>query len=271
VAMTAQPAPRPGLALRSLPNLRDVGGWPTRDGGRVRAGLLYRSTDLHALEPDDAAELARLGIRSVYDLRTDDERAGNPDRLPAGSRRVVIDVLRDSSGITPAHMGDLLASPARAEEAFGGGRSATFFVEAYRDFVQLASARVGYGRLFSEIAVPWHLPGLFHCTTGKDRTGWAAATLLMLLGVPDDLVMEEYLLSGPSLVTLFEPALAAFAARGGNPELLRPLVDTRPAYLESALGEMRRTFGTVERYVAEGLGVDRATQDALRATFVEAG
>jgi protein-tyrosine phosphatase len=269
--MSSDRAPGPSLLAHSLLNLRDVGGHPTRDGGRVRTGLLYRSTDLHRLEPDDAAALEHLGIRSVYDLRTEGERAGNPDLLPPGSRHVVVDVLRDSSGLTPAHMGDLLASPEKAEQAFGGGRSATFFVDAYREFVHLASARAGYGRLFAEIAVPEHRPALVHCTTGKDRTGWAATALLMLLGVPDDVVMAEYLLSGPNLVPLFQPALDAFEARGGDPELLRPLVDVRPAYLESALGEMRRTFGTVERYFAEGLGIDTGTQRALRAAFVEAG
>ena len=261
----------PELRIATLPNLRDVGGHPTRDGGRVRTGLLFRSTDLARLDEAGAATLAGLGIRTVFDLRTAKERDRGPDRLPPGAEHVVLDVLRDSSGLTPADMEGVLATPEGAERAFGGGRAEQFFVDAYGEFVALPSARAAYGRLFSELARPERRPGLVHCTTGKDRTGWATATLLMLLGVPDDIVLEEYLRSGPVIAALFVPHLAAFGAAGGDPELLRPLVEVRAEYLEAGLAAMRASYGTVERYVAEGLGVDAAVILALRRAFVEPG
>jgi len=258
-------------AIASLPNLRDLGGHQTRDGGRVRTGLAYRSTDLSRLDGDDAAALARLGIRTVYDLRTDGERAAQPDRLPPGAAYVVADVVRDSSGMTPANFTGVFEDPQRAEEALGGGRAARFFVDAYREFVHLESARAAYHRLFADLASGEYSPALFHCTTGKDRTGWAAAALLLLLDVPDDVVMEEYLLSNRFLAPMSQPLLDQFRARGGDLGLLRPLMEVRPAYLESALDEMRRTFGTIERYFAEGLGIDTTTRASLRTTFVERG
>lgn len=257
--------------IAALPNLRDVGGHPTRDGGRVRTGLLYRSTDLSRIDGTDAAALARLGIRTVYDLRTAGERTGQPDRLPPGSAYVVADILGDSPAMTPAEFVTLFEDPAAAEKALGGGRSAMFFVNAYREFVRLGSARAGYRRLFSDLVGGASTPALVHCTTGKDRTGWAAAALLMLLGVPDDVVMEDYLLSGPRLLPMVRPMIDAFEARGGDPELMWPLVDARPAYLEAALDEMRRLFGSIEGYFAEGLGIDAPTQGALHATLVERG
>jgi protein-tyrosine phosphatase len=259
------------LRVATLPNLRDVGGHPTADGGRVRTGLLFRSTDLSRLDDAGAADLERLGIRAVFDLRTHAERAGRPDRLPAGAEHVVVDVLRDSAGLTPADMERVLATPEGAAQALGDGRAERFFVDAYREFVELPSARAAYGRLFAELARPGRRPGLVHCTTGKDRTGWATAILLLLLDVPDEVVLEEYLLSGPVIAALFTPQLAAFEALGGDPALLRPLVEVRAEYLEAGLAAMRESYGTVERYIGNGLGVDRPTREALRLAFVEPG
>ncbi|MFH0751495.1 MAG: tyrosine-protein phosphatase [Chloroflexota bacterium] len=263
------PGREPGIA--TLPNLRDVGGHLTRDGGHVRTGLLYRSADLSRIDQADAAALARLGIRTIYDLRTTGERAGHPDRLPPGSAYFVADILGDSAGMTPAEFATLFEDPAAAERALAGGRSAIFFVSAYREFVRLDSARAGYRRLFSDLADGASTPALFHCTTGKDRTGWAAAALLTLLGVPDDEVMEDYLLSGPRLLPVVRPMVDAFAARGGDPELLWPLVGVRPDYLEAALDEVHRLFGSIEGYFAEGLGLDAPAQGALRGMLVERG
>ncbi len=262
-------APALGLLQVALPNLRDVGGHPTRDGRRVRTGLVYRSTDLGRLDPAAVAALGRLGIRTVYDLRTAAERTGQPDRLPAGSAYVVADVLGDSPGMTPADFAVLFEDPAAASLALGAGRASTFFVDAYREFVHLASARAGYRRLFTDLAGAASTPALFHCTTGKDRTGWAAAALLLFLGVPDDAVMEDYLLSGPRLVAMTAPIIDAFAARGGDPDLLRPLLGVQPAYLEAAMDEVRRRFGSIEGYVADGLGIDARSRAALRALLVE--
>jgi protein-tyrosine phosphatase len=254
--------------IAALPNLRDVGGHPTSDGARVRTGLLYRSTDLSRIDETDAKALARLGIRTVYDLRTTAERTGQPDRLPPGSAYVVADILGDTPGMTPAAFAALFEDPAAAKAALGGGRAATFFVDAYREFVRLDCARAGYRRLFVDLAGGATTPALFHCTTGKDRTGWAAAALLLFLGVPDDAVMEDYLLSGPRLLPVVRPLVEAFAARGGDPELLWPLVGVQPEYLEAALDEVRGLFGSIEGYFADGLGIDAQALVTLRATLV---
>jgi protein-tyrosine phosphatase len=248
-----------------------VGGHPTRDGRRVRTGLLYRSADLSRIARRDAAALARLGIRTVYDLRSAGERLAQPDRLPPGSAYVVADVLGDAPGMTPAEFATLFEDPAAARAALGGGRSATFFVDAYRGFVRLDSARAAFRHLYVDLAGGARTPALFHCTTGKDRTGWAAAALLVLLDVPDDAVMEDYLVSGPRLLPLVRPVVEAFAARGGDPELLWPLVGVRPEYLEAALDEVRRLFGSMEGYFAEGLGLDAPTREVLRGMLLERG
>jgi protein-tyrosine phosphatase len=205
----------------------------------------------------------------VFDLRTAAERDLHPDRLPPGSAHVVADIAGDSRGRSPADFAALFEDPATATRALGGGRASTLFLDTYREFVHLESARAGYRRIFTDLAGGTSVPALIHCTTGKDRTGWAAAALLLFLGVPEEAVMEEYLRSGPLLVPVVQPLIDAFTARGGDPELVWPLLGVRPAYLEAAVGEARRLHGSIEGYVADGLGVDDRSRAALRATLVE--
>jgi protein-tyrosine phosphatase len=255
--------------LPDIPNLRDVGGHPTRDGGRVRTGVLFRSVDLGRATEVQVAALADLGIRAVYDLRTADERAIAPDRLPPGAELVVADVLVDDVGSSPAAFSAVLEDAASAERALGGGRAELFFVDKYRDFVATLGACAAYRTFFTQLATPERRPGLVHCTSGKDRTGWAAAALLLLLGVPEGLVMDDYLASNGALGPVFDPFVAAFRDRGGDPGLLLPLVEARPEYLESALAEVRRAHGSIERYFEDGLGIGATGVDGLRAAFVE--
>jgi len=252
-----------------VPNLRDLGGWPTRDGGRVRAGLLYRSTALDKLAGEDMAAFMGLGIRSVYDLRTAAEREAQPDRLPPGAEYVVVDVLKDSADAAPAQLLKVLSNPQAAEKMLGGGKAEPLFELGYREIVSLPSACVGYQRLFSDLTREEHRPALFHCTTGKDRTGWAAASLLTLLGVSDDLVMKEYLLTNTQLLPAEKPIFDQFQALGGDPDVLLPVLAVAPEYLNAALDEMRKRFGAIEGYFSEALKIDEGAQKALRAAFVD--
>ena len=261
--------PVPGAVL-PLANLRDAGGHAVRGGGRVRTGLLYRSTDLSALDGRGVEAVTRLGVRTVYDLRTRIERETHPDRVPAGTRVLVADVLAGAPPEgSPFHMMSLIQDPEAVTAALGNGGAVRFFEARYRELVALDSAREGYGRMFRDLAAAGSRPGLVHCTTGKDRTGWAVASLLLLLGVPEDAVMGEYLLSNDAMEALFGAELDAFQARGLDPELLRPLTGVREGYLEIALATMRRTYGDVDSYFETGLGVDERGRGALREAFVE--
>jgi len=264
---TFDPAAPPATIL----NLRDLGGHRTRSGDVVRRGLAYRSADLAGLEPAGAAAaLERLGVRTIYDLRTSLERRRHPDRgkLPDGTRYVVADVMRDSPAGSPAHLYRLMTDPQAANARFGGGRSVIFFEERYREFVSLGSARAALRRMFLGLSNPARLPGLFHCTTGKDRTGWAAAALQLLLDVPEEVVIADYLASNAALTGTMDQALDRFEAAGGDPAALEPLTRVRSSYLEAALSEMHRAYGSIAAYVTDALGIDDAGQRRLRDVFI---
>jgi protein-tyrosine phosphatase len=256
-------------ALRSVPNFRPIGGLPTLDGGLVRGDVLYRSGTLGELGPDDMAALRGLRLRTVYDLRSDWERAAEPDQLPNGVRHVVADVTVGMGDDGPAQLRGLMADASAAADLLGNGRATAMWLEQYRSFVRLDGARQAFGLVLRDLAAADGRPALVHCATGKDRTGWLAAVLLWLFRVPDDLVMRDYLASNRRLRPFLAPALARWEERGGDPRLLRPIVAARRSYLETARTELVRCFGSVERYLSEGMGVDSATQDRLRAALVE--
>lgn len=267
--MSDRPAAGAAIAVPSVPNLRDLGGWPTADGGRTRRGLVYRSTELHELADPDVPRLTGLGLEVVYDLRTREERRAKPDRVLDGVKNVVLDVLADYSSAAPAKVLGVLDDPQAAEELLGGGKAAALFTGAYQALITLPSAQAGYHRLFTDLADLQRGPVLFHCTTGKDRTGWAAAALLLLLGVTQDDVVDEYLLTNDQLLPHLQPVFDRFAAAGGDPDLLRPVLGVLPEYLLASVEQMRGRYGDIEAYFADALGIDATAQAALRARLRE--
>jgi len=112
------------------------------------------------------------------------------------------------------------------------------------------------------------LPALFHCTTGKDRTGWAAAALLTLLGVPRDVVMQDFLRSNDYIIPAYRDVIDGFVAAGGEEEIPRSALGVRREYLEAAFDEMETRHGTIEGYFSEALGIDAAQQGALQDLYL---
>ncbi|WP_074852072.1 tyrosine-protein phosphatase [Gordonia westfalica] len=261
------------VSLATVPNLRDLGGWATADGRRVRSGLVFRSTELHRLAGDDLTKFDALGITAVFDLRTVAERSAAPDPDLPGVAEVPLDVLADSSTAMPARLNEVVADPAavaEASEVLGGGKAAELMEGTYRQIVSLPSAHAAYHRLFTALAEPAQ-PGaaLFHCTTGKDRTGWAAATFLTVLGVGRDEVFDDYLLTNDELIPALHPVFAAFQAAGGDPDVLKPVLGVQRNYLEGAFEEMTAQFGDIEGYFRDGLGLDPAVPEQLRKRYLD--
>jgi protein-tyrosine phosphatase len=163
----------------------------------------------------------------------------------------------------------VLGDPKAAEAMLGGGKAVALFEESYRELVSLPSALAGYRQFFLAIAGEAHTPAVFHCTTGKDRTGWAAASALLLLGVSTDDVFADYLLTNDQLLPALQPVLDQFRSIGGDPELLMPVVGVQKEYLEAALDEMHKRYKTIDGYFSQGLGLDAATVGKLRAKLTE--
>jgi protein-tyrosine phosphatase len=236
----------------------------------MRSGLLYRSDHVGELSAAEAEAVASLGIKVVYDLRTEAERMMTPDERISGATQVPLDLMADDAQAAPAQLLRLLEHPRVAKAALGDGRAAALFVEGYRSVVTLPSARAGLGRLYRGLLEDAGLPALCHCTTGKDRTGWTCAALQTLLGVPQEDVLQDFLASNRYIVPKYQARIDEFSARGGDPALLVPVLSVLPEYLQASFDEVRRAYGSIEGYFSEGLGLDAGVQRALRERLVSA-
>lgn len=264
-AIAGAPSPVP-----SLPNLRDLGGWRAGDA-TVRSGVVYRCTDFSSLADADVEVLTGLGIGTLYDLRSPAEQAAQPDPDLGGLTHVSLDVLADAKMAVPANIGAFLQNPelvAKANDELAGGRVRDAIIESYRQLVTVPSARASYRTLFLGLLDDPSRPALFHCATGKDRTGWAAAAFLTLLGVDVADVYRDYLLSNERLLPALAHVFDGFAAAGGNPELLVPVLGVQTDYLDAAFAEVAQTYGTIEGYFADALGIDAPTQERLRRAYL---
>ncbi|MFF5255221.1 tyrosine-protein phosphatase [Streptomyces leeuwenhoekii] len=240
------------IELDGTVNFRDAGGYRTEDGRWVKMGVVYRSDALDKLTDADLAKLKRLGLAADYDLRTTAERTDAPDRVPEGTRYVAANVLGDGSPV--------FSLPRTAAEA------ERLMIDAEKSMVGAASAKAAYSAVFADLADGDPDGTLYHCTAGKDRTGWASAALLTALGVPRETVMADYLASNDYRAEANAAALAALPAE--QAAVYKPMLDVRAAYLNSGFAEVERAYGSFAAYERKALGLDARELRELRAELL---
>ncbi len=250
---TEATAPLPALA--SVPNLRDMGGIVTKDGKhKLRSGILFRSDQLDKMTDADLVQFAKLNLATIIDLRTDGERKQGADRMPAGARAVVLNVLGDK--------GDQ-AEMMKAAMAKG---SEQMMLGLYRDFASTPRANDAFRGVMTEV-VSAKAPTLFHCTAGKDRTGWSAAIILTLLGVSRETIVADFLASNERLVAKNE---AFYASRPTVPRaMLEPVFTVRRSYIEESFAEVDRRYGSFDAYAVKILGMDKKAVRRLKKRYLE--
>jgi protein-tyrosine phosphatase len=256
------------IPLEGGPNFRDLGGYVTEDGRRVRWGQVFRSGALVDLTPADLETVDRLGISLVCDLRSDSEVEAEPDPdIGAEALRLAVtDESTDVQAITDAVLAGDLDSISPDLLLEGMPVIATEFPESWSSLIE---------RLSDEASRPTNV----HCTAGKDRAGWASALVLRALGVPEETVMEDYLLSNDLLAESNAATIAQVrtivAGVQGVPEdqvdmsNLEALLDVRPEYLQAAFDAVDEQYGDFETYLTDGLGLSEETLTAFRDGLLE--
>lgn len=256
-----------GLGLVGAPNARQLGGLPAAGGRRVRPGVLVRSGALGRLTDDDLPALAKLDLSCVLDLRHDSEIAQAPNRLPEPSPRVRHLPVYDQAHTVFTYVAALLNGhdlSAYTDLAEQGSPAAMAAI--YRWFVTGPRAREAFATACRELADPQNLPAVFHCSVGKDRTGWLTAILLMALGVDPEAIRVDYLRTNHDTAAAQAKLLALLAERrpGVDPDAIRPLLQARPSYLDAAYAEVERVYGSFDTYLRSGLGLDDRILASLR-------
>ncbi len=253
------------LSFSGTKNFRDLGGYQTLDGKRVRWRLLYRSDSLHKLTGSDLKRFSALGLEWIVDFRSPREKDDWPDRLPAGmaSRLVEIPIIDRSTR--------MYQNSSRAE-----------LVKKLKNIdpvqyltgtnVELATRFTGEMRKYMDVLRSAHgRPVLFHCTAGKDRTGFAAAITLRLLGVPQDIVMEDYLLTNQTFFAAQRRNLFMLRLLKGKQiaEVVSHMVRADPAYLSAAFQTIDQNHGSFENYAHQALGLANPDVDTLKNLYLE--
>ncbi|MFJ3171630.1 tyrosine-protein phosphatase [Streptomyces roseus] len=228
------------IALDGAVNFRDAGGYRTAAGQWVKMGEVYRSDALDKLTAADLAKLQRLRVKNVFDLRMTSERTTAPDKVPAGATYTVADVFAGSGSFQtlPKSPDEAVKAMLDAEKAMVGGEG----------------GKKAYRQVFEGLERDRDRAVLFHCTAGKDRTGWANAALLTALGVPADTVMADYLASNDYRKAANDAILSHLPAP--QAAVYKPMLDVRAEYLNSGYDEVKAEYGTFDHYLKNGLGID---------------
>lgn len=257
-------APHSHPYLASAPNFRDMGGLPASGGKMLRYGQLYRSEDFSNLSETDAALLQGLGVQLLCDLRSKSERHQYPNRWPADSANTLnLNISTDLRASHQAITRLLSGSPgvAQAEEAM---------LVTYRMFPEAFAVRLP--QLFEHILHGGHLPLVFHCAAGKDRTGFIAAILLTALGVDREAIYADYLLSrerwkGERSESAIRRYLQPLCGQAPAAEVVQTLCQVRSNYLDAALDEIAQRYGSTSDYL-ELIGLNAQAKDRLQAQLL---
>lgn len=236
--------------LQGASNFRDLGGYGVRGGRTVRWRRLFRSDHLGALTDADRAALAGLGLARAFDFRGAAERAAAPYDLPG--------VIQHPLTIEPTVVQGLQALAA-AGRRLTAATAAALMRERYRALVNDQAHR--FAELF-ECLLEADAPVVFHCTAGKDRTGVAAALVLLALHMPLELVRQDYLLT--NAVFRHPPVPASDTPQ----DVVAVLWRVQDDFLDAALGAIDDDQGGIETYFVRRLGLGPAARDALAARYL---
>jgi protein-tyrosine phosphatase len=244
-------SPARHLNLAGASNFRDLGGYPASDGRKVRWRQIFRSNHLGHVTEADIRVLRGLGLKSAFDFRGVEERAVAMCALE--------EIAVHSLPIEPTVQATL-----RARRANGVPLSPTDALDvmrdSYRNYVRQSTP--SYRALFAHLLED-RAPLVIHCTAGKDRTGFACALILHALGVPDETIAEDYLLTNRFYRR--DPAVSS-----DLPEDVRQvLASVETSFLAAAFDAIGAEYGDLETYLSDGLGLGARERTRLEARYLE--
>jgi len=244
-------SPARHLALQGASNFRDLGGYKTIDGRTTRWRHIFRSNHLGQLTAADVEIVRALGVRCAFDFRGVEERTSGVCVV----NEIAVHSLPIEPTVVAALRAELIAGTLTAAVALELMR------ESYRNYVRhnTHSFRMLFGHLLEDRA-----PLVIHCTAGKDRTGFASALILHALGVPDDVIAEDYLLTNRHYKR------DATAATDLPEDVRNAIGNVEASYLAAAFEAVGKEYGDLETYLRDGLRLGTAERTALKERYLQA-
>lgn len=229
------------VPLDGTVNFRDLGGYQTVDGRQTRWGRVFRSDGLSRLSELDLTRLGRMGIRRVFDFRSASEREEAPDHLPEDDSIRYVHL-----PITHGEF-DFVEALKRLKAGDDSWLTPDFMVNGYINNIE--SFPESWGTVIDYLSRPDSDPAVFHCTGGKDRTGTCAALILLLLGVPEETVIEDHQLSNIYIAELLPRIYEMMAAYGVDPDRVFPYLTAPRECIATVLDHIRNRYGSAAGYL----------------------
>jgi protein-tyrosine phosphatase len=250
------------LSLQGTPNFRDMGGYEAHDGRRLKWGKLYRSSKLSELTDVDVNYVNRLGVTLVCDLRQVLEQELEPSRLGAEGPSMLAS-LPVTPGSSTSFIDNLQRGVIAVDDAAG------LMQEMNRDFVINQTPQ--YAEMF-RLLLMGDQQVLIHCASGKDRTGFGAALILDVLGVAEEKIIDDYLLTNNYLpideeVERLSREFSDHTGSAVSEEVLRPLLEVRPEYLAACFEEIRKRYKSKQHFFETALKLDDSKVSLLRDRY----
>jgi protein-tyrosine phosphatase len=251
------PTPR----LASVTNFRDVAGatdqeaYRTSSGRKLRRGVIYRSNVLAASQTD-LDTLDTLNIKADYDLRTPGEVGTPPlENPPTGASYIQINLLGSSDNPPPVVQ--------------TSDESISYMEKSYADMVTDKGKRDRLAELFGMLATTSGSQ-VYHCSGGKDRTGWVTNILLNVLDVPQDVIVQDYMLTNVYSAAAIQVSYQNMINTDGQPtaDVYYPIFIADERYIYAGLNQVVASYGTMASYISEGIGLSSTVQNQLRDKFL---
>lgn len=269
------------LPMDTLNNARELGGYVMKDGRTVKRGLLLRTTELAGASRKDLSLLSKdYQVRLILDMRGDHELKKAPDPQVEGAKWVntqIIDfeAMRDLASLLQGHNEPKLDpnDPDAVLRSVSRLAGSGFFADAYKNYVASAFGQQGLRLFFREILFTEEGAVLWHCATGKDRTGLGSALLLAALGADYELILADYELSNLYFQKHAEEAEKRLHAIGCPPESLdmavAVLAGVHAEFLNRAWEHILSIWGSAEGYLKEALGLNESDLELLKQRYLD--
>ena len=258
-----------GTRLLDIPgtkNFRDLGGYETKDGRKSRWNMLFRSDNLAHLSEDGLKAFKDLDIRTITDLRSSNERIQEPNRLPASYPGVVYNVLPiNDRPVDIRAMGRKIVTGNITDKDIDD-------LLDHRKFITNPDHRSYWGEWLRNLVNNDSTPHLFHCTSGKDRTGFGASIFLLTIGVPEETVKADFLLSNSVLADYNDARIKEIDARIPgkiNEDIFRKILGVSEKTIDLSFAQMKSDFGSIDGFIRDGLEIDDDIRLQLQDKFLE--
>lgn len=265
------------IHLAGIANARQLGGYRGFDHKAVKKDLLLRSGAMTGATPEDIRHLTEdLKLGTVIDFRTTTEIAAGPDPVIDGVKNIQLKILDEASTINSAASvaASFFSSADPANAVLELARSSQgITAHTYSDILSGENARTGYRRFFRILLE--NTPGraiLWHCTGGKDRTGLAAAFLLSALGADRETILDDFELSNQFLAQNINYIVQKAAAYTNDEALIlavKNIVGVSREYMEQTLDDIDRSYGSMDHYLREFLGLTDQEKNRLRELYLD--